>query len=86
MRVEFDQEQTFDVEFHAEQNQVTVEQSQDMPVSFDQARPMDVDFVQDATLAPASCLIETENGVFDCSLETELKELKRKLMLLAYRR
>ncbi len=45
-----------------------------------------VDFVQDATLAPASCLIETENGVFDCSLETELKELKRKLMLLAYRR
>ena len=48
MRVEFDQEQTFDVEFHAEQDQVTVEQSQDMPVSFDQARPMDVDFVQDA--------------------------------------
>ncbi|MCR4787640.1 MAG: hypothetical protein K5888_03545 [Lachnospiraceae bacterium] len=45
-----------------------------------------VDFVQDATLAPASCLIETENGVFDCSLETELKELKRKLMLLAYRK
>ncbi|MCR4851552.1 MAG: hypothetical protein K5870_09870 [Lachnospiraceae bacterium] len=45
-----------------------------------------VDFVQDATLGPASCLIETENGVFDCSLETELKELKRKLMLLAYRK
>ncbi|MCR4989392.1 MAG: hypothetical protein K6A38_00810 [Lachnospiraceae bacterium] len=49
-------------------------------------RSDNVEFVQDATLAPASALIETENGVFDCSLETELKELKRKLMLLAYRR
>lgn len=45
-----------------------------------------VDFIQDATLAPSGCMIETENGVFDCSLETELKELKKKLMLLAYRK
>lgn len=45
-----------------------------------------VEFIQDATLGDACCLIETENGVFDCSLETELKELKRKLMLLAYRK
>ena len=45
-----------------------------------------VEFIQDATLGEACCFIETENGVFDCSLETELKELKRKLMLLAYRK
>lgn len=45
-----------------------------------------VEFVQDATLGSASCMIETENGVYDCSLETELKELKRKLMLLSYHR
>ena len=43
-----------------------------------------VEFVQDATLKSTDCIIETDNGVFDCSLETELKELKRKLMLLAY--
>lgn len=45
-----------------------------------------VEFVQDATLPQGGCLIETDSGVFDCSLETELKELKRKLMLLSYRR
>lgn len=45
-----------------------------------------VDFIQDATLAASGCMIETENGVFDCSLETELKELKKKLMLLSYRK
>lgn len=48
--------------------------------------PESVEFIQDATLGEACCFIETENGVFDCSLETELKELKRKLMLLAYRK
>ena len=45
-----------------------------------------VEFIQDATLDDACCIIETEHGIFDCSLETELKELKRKLMLLAYRK
>lgn len=45
-----------------------------------------VEFVQDATLAPSQCMIETASGVFDCSLETELRELKRKLMLLSYHR
>ncbi len=43
-----------------------------------------IEFVMDQTLGPASCMIETENGVYDCSLETELKELKRKLMLLSF--
>lgn len=45
-----------------------------------------LDFVMDATLSDSQCIIETENGVYDCSLETELKELKRKLMILAYHR
>lgn len=45
-----------------------------------------IEFIKDATLNPSDCMIETENGVFDCSLNTELKELKRKLMLLAYRK
>ena len=43
-----------------------------------------VEIVSDATLARAQCMIETEGGVYDCSLDTELAELKRRLMLLAY--
>lgn len=48
--------------------------------------PERIEFIMDATLASTECLIETESGVYDCSLETELNELKRKLMILAYRR
>lgn len=43
-----------------------------------------IEFIQDATLNEGGAMIETSNGIFDCSLETELSELKRKLMLLAY--
>ena len=50
------------------------------------SRDEDVEFVQDATLGPAECMVETPNGVYDCSLETELRELKRKLMILSYQR
>lgn len=44
-----------------------------------------IEFIQDGTLAKAGCLIETDSGVFDCSLDTELKELKQKLYLLSRR-
>ena len=43
-----------------------------------------VDVIEDQTLSKNECLIETENGIFDCSLSVQLEELKRKLMLLAY--
>lgn len=42
------------------------------------------EIVADATLGNAQCMIETEGGVYDCSLGTELAELKRKLRLLSY--
>jgi len=42
------------------------------------------DIVADVTLARSQCFIETEGGVYDCSLGTELAELKRKLRLLSY--
>lgn len=45
-----------------------------------------VEIVSDAALARAQCMIETEGGVYDCSLDTELTELKRRLMLLAYQK
>lgn len=42
------------------------------------------DVVVDLTLKKNQCLIETENGIFDCSLGVELKELKKQLLLLSY--
>lgn len=43
-----------------------------------------VEFVDDATLSHSQCFIETENGIYDCSLDTQLSELSRKLKLLSY--
>lgn len=43
-----------------------------------------VEFISDATLMKAQCMIETDHGVYDCSLDTELEELKRRLSLLAF--
>lgn len=43
-----------------------------------------VEFIEDMTLSQSQCFIETENGIYDCSLGTELKELERKLKLLSY--
>lgn len=42
------------------------------------------DIVEDLTLKKNECLIETENGIFDCSLGVELKEVKKQLLLLSY--
>lgn len=43
------------------------------------------EIVEDMTLGPNECLIETGNGIFDCSLETQLQGLKRELRLLSYK-
>ncbi len=45
---------------------------------------MSVDVVEDLTLGRNDCMIETENGIFDCGLGTQLSELKKRLMLLAW--
>lgn len=42
------------------------------------------DVIEDLTLSKNQCLVETENGIFDCSLGVELKELKKQLLLLSY--
>jgi len=44
-----------------------------------------IEIVSDMTLAPSQCMIETESGVYDCSLGTELSELSKKLRLLSYK-
>ncbi len=41
-----------------------------------------LDIVRDPVLGPGQCIIETDGGVFDCSLDTELKNLIRDIKAL----
>lgn len=43
-----------------------------------------VEVVEDLTLSKNECLIETDGGIFDCGLGTQLTELRQKLKLLSY--
>jgi flagellar assembly protein FliH len=43
-----------------------------------------VELLEDATLNKNECMIETGNGVFDCSLGTQLEALNEQLKLLSY--
>lgn len=43
-----------------------------------------LEVIEDMTLDASECYIETENGIYDCSLATQLDELTRKLKLLSY--
>ncbi len=43
-----------------------------------------VEVIEDPSLAENECMIETEGGIFDCGLGTQLAELRNRLRLLAY--
>lgn len=43
-----------------------------------------LELVEDVALEHNSCIIETEGGIFDCGLGTQLTELRRRLKLLSY--
>lgn len=43
-----------------------------------------VELVEDMTLSANQCMIETDSGIYDCGLGTQLEELRQKLMLLSY--
>lgn len=43
-----------------------------------------LELVEDITLKHNECMIETEGGIFDCGLGTQLEELTRKIKLLSY--
>lgn len=43
-----------------------------------------IDIVEDVTMKKGDCMIETPDGIFDCSLDTELAALRKKLELLSY--
>ena len=43
-----------------------------------------LEVVEDMTLTKNECLIETDSGIYDCGVGTELKELRKQLKLLSY--
>lgn len=43
-----------------------------------------LDVVEDLNLAKGECFIETDGGIFDCGLGTQLKQLTNRLRLLSY--
>ncbi len=43
-----------------------------------------LEIVEDVTIDKDECMIETEGGIFDCGLGTQLSQLRQKLLLLAY--
>ncbi len=43
-----------------------------------------LELVEDITLRHNECMIETEGGIYDCGLGTQLSELAQKLKLLSY--
>lgn len=45
-----------------------------------------LELVEDITLKKNECMIETDSGIYDCGLGTQLEELSRKLRLLSYER
>ncbi len=45
-----------------------------------------LEIIEDITVADRQCIIETENGVFDCGIDTQLSELKKRFKLLAYQK
>lgn len=42
--------------------------------------------IEDVTLRAGECFIETEGGIFDCGIGTQLEELERELKLLSYKK
>ncbi len=42
-----------------------------------------LEFLEDGTLSKGQCRLETDGGIFDCSLDTQLASLKKELQILA---
>lgn len=46
--------------------------------------PENFEIVEDVTLSPGACMIESEAGIWDCSLGTQLKLLAAQLKIISY--
>lgn len=43
-----------------------------------------LEVIEDVMLCKNECMIETSSGIFDCGIDTQLTELRKRLMLLSY--
>ena len=43
-----------------------------------------VEIIEDIALSQGACLIETDGGIFDCGVDTQLQELTNKLQVLSF--
>ncbi len=43
-----------------------------------------IEIIEDIALGKGDCLIETDGGIFDCGVGTQLEELTKKLQVLSY--
>ena len=48
------------------------------------SKQVTVELIEDATLKENECVIETNSGIFDCSIGVQLEELTKKLRLLSF--
>lgn len=43
-----------------------------------------IEMIEDSTMQNGQCLIETEGGIYDCGIDTQLSELQKELSMLSY--
>ena len=43
-----------------------------------------VEIIEDMTLKKNECMVETDGGIYDCSLDSQLEALRKELLLLSY--
>ena len=68
------------------ENYEMVSSQKEMLQSMVASSSCNVEIVEDISLSGEDCIIETDGGIFDCGLGTELKELSARLRLLSYNR
>ncbi len=80
-----DEDMQFIVHVSPKDYQKVVEKKADLLSSVSREN-IRLEIIEDITVANRQCIIETENGVFDCGIDTQLEELKKRFKLLAYQK
>ena len=62
----------------------TVRQKQDILEKCIQGKDSYLEILSDNQLQLGQCCIETEKGIYDCGMDTQLNEIKKRLVLLSY--
>lgn len=48
--------------------------------------PECIELVEDFALQKGNCIIETDGGIFDCGLQTQMENLRKELQMLSYQK